>query len=514
MQRKVLPLLVISLSGLAWLPIPTKAIASTPLTRAIVQDIYNLVQLMPQNRPKRQARRADAMIPGDGLSTGRSSLAQLRFNDGSLARVGEQAVFRFLPQTRNFRLSNGTVLLLIPPGRGTTRVRTPSAAAAVRGSALFLRYDEKTDTTIVGALTNSGIEVFDKDEANSHVLKAGQMMLVVKGKLKGLYDFDLRQFYETSDLVRGLELNNTNPTIATDAALDSVRVETTEALNQQKPVTGEGVITNPTFAQLSTDTSTASTTPSNNNQDSTITSKPDSSDSIDPANRRQSRRVRETPVNNPPVNQTPINQPPTPSEPPVNQPPTSQPESPTQPPVNPPTQPESPTQPPISQPPSSQPPINPPTKPESPVNPPPSSQPPINPPTKPESPVNPPPSSQPPVNPPTKPESPVNPPTQPESPVNPPPSSPPPPINQPPSSQPPPVNPPPSSQPPVNPPTQSESLTRPPVNQQPIERPVPQPQPESPSREQPDSRPPGRLEPPNSRPEENLNNSGASRTGY
>ncbi len=450
MQRKVLPLLVISLSGLAWLPISTKAIASTPLTRAVVQDIYNLVQLMPQNRPKRQARPADAMIPGDGLSTGRSSLAQLRFNDGSLARVGEQAVFRFLPQTRNFRLSNGTVLLLIPPGRGTTRVRTPSAAAAVRGSALFLRYNEKTDTTIVGALTDSGIEVFDKDEANSHVLKAGQMMLVVKGKLQGLYDFDLRQFYETSDLVRGLELNNTNPTIATDAALDSVRVETTEALNQQKPVTGEGVITNPTFAQLSTDTSTASTTPSHNNQDSTITIQPDSSDSIDPANRRQSRRVRETPVNNPPVNQTPINQPPpTPSEPPVNQPPINQPPT--------------PSELPVKQPPTSQP--------ESPTSPP-SSQPPVNPPTQPESPT-PPPSSQPPVNPPIQPESPVNPPIQPESPVNP-----------------------------------------PPVNQQPIERPVPQPQPELSPREQPDSRPPGRLEPPNSRPEENLNNSGASRTGY
>jgi FecR protein len=252
MFRKLFPLLAISLSGVAILPVSDQVNALTPLTRGQVQQLRNLVQLMPQNKPKRKAKLSDSIIPGDGLSTGRSSLADLRFNDGSLARVGEQAIFRFLPQTRNFTLNNGTVLLLIPPGRGRTNIKTPSAAAAIRGSALFVRYDSATDTTVVGALTNSGIEVTDKDGANSQVLKAGQMMVVVKGKFEKLYNFDLRSFYETSDIIRGLDLTRQSPTDASkNPTLDSVRAETSEALAKQPRITGVGMIQNPSFLKVS-----------------------------------------------------------------------------------------------------------------------------------------------------------------------------------------------------------------------------------------------------------------------
>ncbi|WP_414552129.1 FecR domain-containing protein, partial [Anabaena sp. CCY 0017] len=223
----------------------------TPLTRAEIQNLRNIVQLIPLRQRQRPARRADPMNPGDRLSTGRASLADLRFNDGSLARVGEQAVFRFLPQSRNFTLSNGTMLLLIPPGRGKTRIQTPNAAAAIRGSALFVRYDEKTDTTVVGALTNSGIEVFNQKASQNQLLEAGQLMVIVKGEFQGLYDFDLRTFYETSDLVRGLNLDQLDIDDTSDRAIASVKAEITTAVAKQLPVNGEKVIENPSFLQLS-----------------------------------------------------------------------------------------------------------------------------------------------------------------------------------------------------------------------------------------------------------------------
>ncbi len=251
MFRKLFPLLAISLSGVAILPVSDRVNALTPLTKGEVQGLRNLVQLMPQSKPKRRARLLDPLVPGDGLSTGRSSLADVRFNDGSLARVGEQAVFQFSPKTRNFTLNNGTVLLLIPPGRGRTNIRTPSAAAAIRGSALFVRYDQATDTTVVGALTNSGIEVTDKDAANSQVLQAGQMMVVVKGKFEKLYNFDLRNFYETSQIVRGLDLTRQSTSVDKNPALDSVRAETSEALAKQPRVEGQGAIQNPSFLKIS-----------------------------------------------------------------------------------------------------------------------------------------------------------------------------------------------------------------------------------------------------------------------
>ncbi|MGB7379875.1 MAG: FecR family protein, partial [Rivularia sp. (in: cyanobacteria)] len=251
MFRKLVPLAIASLWGVVLIPLPQRADASTPLTRAVVKKLHNWVQLIPQNRPKRRARRSDSMNPGDGLATGRASLADLRFNDGSLARIGERAVFRFLPRTRTFSLSNGTVLLLIPPGQGRTKVRTRSAAATIRGSALFVRYDEQTDTTVVGSLTNSGIKVFNKDESRSQVLKAGQFIVVVKGRIEGLYNFDLRTFYDTSDLVRGLNLTTPSDTNSSDAAMASVQAETSEALIKQVPIVGDQVIENPSFIELS-----------------------------------------------------------------------------------------------------------------------------------------------------------------------------------------------------------------------------------------------------------------------
>ncbi|MEH1941181.1 MAG: FecR family protein, partial [Nostoc sp.] len=259
MFHKSFPLLVIGLWGVIVLPLPNRVSAITPLTRAEIQDLRNMVQLIPKDKlKKRPARKSDAMIPGDGLSTGRASLADLRFNDGSLARVGEQALFQFLPKTRSFRLSNGTALLLIPPGRGQTRIQTPSAAAAIRGSALFVRYDQQTDTTIVGALTNSGIEVSNKEASQTQLLQAGQMMVIVKGKFQGLYDFDLRNFYQTSDLVRGFDLTKQNITPTADPAIASVQAETTAALNAQSPITGEGVVENPSFLQLTPSPSNSS----------------------------------------------------------------------------------------------------------------------------------------------------------------------------------------------------------------------------------------------------------------
>jgi hypothetical protein len=242
--RKLLLLLMMSLWGGVVLSLPQKASAVTPLTKAVIEEIKNLVQLVPQNKPKRQARKLDAMIPGDGLSTGRASLAELRFNDGSIARIGQQAVFRFLPKTRKLRLSDGTVLLLIRPGQGETRVNTPNAAAAIRGSALFVRYNPQTETTIVGALTDSGIQVHNKNASQKQNLAAGQLIVVVKDRFQGLYEFDLRTFYETSNLVRGLDLTLKSGTPNSDPALASIQAETAAAVATQQPLTGQGVLQN------------------------------------------------------------------------------------------------------------------------------------------------------------------------------------------------------------------------------------------------------------------------------
>ncbi|MGF1498251.1 MAG: FecR domain-containing protein [Elainellaceae cyanobacterium] len=256
MFRKVTLLLTALVWSAGSAILPQAAWSTTTLTRADIERLRNQVNLIPDGRSARPATLDDLMTPGDALSTAREAFAELRFNDGSLARVGELVLFQFVPNTRTFQLSNGTLLLLVPPGRGNTRIRTPNATAGVRGSALFVRYNQETDTTLVGALTTSGIEVGNSDLSQRQELKAGQLAVIVGDRIESVYEFDLTTFYETSELVRGLNLETTENLQGVradlrDESMTQVRQETTDALQAQSPVTGPGIIENPSFVQLS-----------------------------------------------------------------------------------------------------------------------------------------------------------------------------------------------------------------------------------------------------------------------
>lgn len=135
-----------------------KAQAETALTQAVIEDMRNLVQLLPQNSSARRARVKDIVTPGDKISTGCASLVELRFNEGTHARIGEQAVFLFLPKTRKLRLSNGTLLLLVPPNSGITIIQTPDTVCKHQGGAIFVRHDHDYGTIVSGLTSEVSCE--------------------------------------------------------------------------------------------------------------------------------------------------------------------------------------------------------------------------------------------------------------------------------------------------------------------------------------------------------------------
>lgn len=246
MFRRTATLIAVVLSG--QLLFAAEVAAQTTLNRAVVQTVRNRVQVLRQNQSPRVARVSDVLTPGNGVSTARASFAELRFNDGSLGRLGEQVVFWFSAGTRNFRLSNGTILMLIPPGQGRTQIRTPNAAAGIQGSALFVRYIPETDTTIVGALTDSGIEVFNRDGSQRQALRGGQMVVAVGDRIEQIYDFDLNSFYETSELVRGLApTEESNSEESADSTIAQVQVEMQTAIAQQQPLSSDQILETPSF---------------------------------------------------------------------------------------------------------------------------------------------------------------------------------------------------------------------------------------------------------------------------
>ncbi|MGF1570012.1 MAG: FecR domain-containing protein [Nodosilinea sp.] len=232
--------------------------ADVPLTRADVESILNRVEFIPRGRSARAARMSDFLGVGDALRTAAESRAQLRFNDGSLARVGERATFRFVPNTRNFRLSNGTMLLLIPPGRGRSTIQTPSAITGVQGSAVVVRYIEDRDLTVVMALTNNpagpmtvtstscgsaeGAGGESTNCATEYSLYAGQMALVQDNRVD-ILEFDLPTFYQTSPLIEDLNLDqpdtesSQDPATGEDGEVSDLDTSSTES--SEDPATEE-----------------------------------------------------------------------------------------------------------------------------------------------------------------------------------------------------------------------------------------------------------------------------------
>jgi ABC-type amino acid transport substrate-binding protein len=96
-----------------------------------------------------------------------------------------------------------------------------------------VQYTPATDTTVVGALTNSGIEVGNRNRSQNQALQAGQLAVVVRNRITRIAQFDLRTFYETNELVQGLELSQETPGDRSDPALAAVRAETLAALQRQ-----------------------------------------------------------------------------------------------------------------------------------------------------------------------------------------------------------------------------------------------------------------------------------------
>jgi FecR protein len=213
-----------------------QALANTPLTQATVRSAQNKVNVKLGSNDFRPAKIQDRLQPDDRLKTLRNSRAELKFNDGSLARVGELSSFQFLRGTRTFALGNGTYLFMIPPGRGSTQFKTRNATAGVNGSALFIRYIEQTDTLIMGALTNNpkGPMTVTTPDGTVQEVRAGQMVVTEAGQIKGFYEFDLKTFYETSSLAKDLNLQGQLNQPEGDSDLVGVREETVEALATQK----------------------------------------------------------------------------------------------------------------------------------------------------------------------------------------------------------------------------------------------------------------------------------------
>lgn len=108
--------------------------AAQPLSRATVTQLKNDVRYRPADGTERPAKVSDVVQGSDVLRTGVQSLAEVRFEDKTLARIGSNTIFSFKEGTREMELHSGLMLFHVPKGAGGAKIRTRAATAAITGT--------------------------------------------------------------------------------------------------------------------------------------------------------------------------------------------------------------------------------------------------------------------------------------------------------------------------------------------------------------------------------------------
>jgi hypothetical protein len=222
-------------------------------------------------------------VPLDALRTSADAIAELLFNEGSIARVDKGTTFRFRQGLRRFELPNriarnetifvledGIALIIVPPNGTGTQVETPEGKVNILASApvaatslspvatkalsraiaqtdllappqqssvVMVSHDATTRTTQVFALTDGDITVTDAQGRKTTALIGGQTVPIAQGQVGQVQEFNLAEFYRTVPLAAGLG-NGQEAVVAAQPApvqitLNQARVETIAAIRRQ-----------------------------------------------------------------------------------------------------------------------------------------------------------------------------------------------------------------------------------------------------------------------------------------
>ncbi len=112
--------------------------AAMPFTSATVTKVENEVLYGSRSGGSSSTRPAsvmDVVYESNFLLTKMESRAELQYPDGSVIRVGQNAVFTFDAASRTLSLEKGSLLFHIPKGSGGGTIKTPTLTAALTGTA-------------------------------------------------------------------------------------------------------------------------------------------------------------------------------------------------------------------------------------------------------------------------------------------------------------------------------------------------------------------------------------------
>jgi hypothetical protein len=112
-------------------------LAAEPLNSATVSRVENQVSYGKVIGDKSETRPAvtnDVIQSRNFLLSEMNSRAELRYEDGTIVRIGQNTIFTFEANNRIFDLKKGTFVFYVPKGKGGGTIKTQSFTAAITGT--------------------------------------------------------------------------------------------------------------------------------------------------------------------------------------------------------------------------------------------------------------------------------------------------------------------------------------------------------------------------------------------
>lgn len=108
-----------------------------PLNSATVTRVENQVSYGKVIGDKSESRPAvpnDVIKANNYLMSEIDSRAEMKYDDGTIVRIGQNTIFSFEANTRTLNLKKGTFVFYVPKGKGGGQIKTPSFTAAITGT--------------------------------------------------------------------------------------------------------------------------------------------------------------------------------------------------------------------------------------------------------------------------------------------------------------------------------------------------------------------------------------------
>lgn len=176
-----------------------------PLQRAEITTIVNEVRVVKPQAAPQPAKVSEIIRPNEGVLTGPKSRAELVFSDKTLARLGANTQFTFVPGSRTTEIQQGTMLLQVPKGAGGAQVKTAAVTAAVTGTTIMIEFFPGISVKII--VLEGTLRVSLTNRLGESLLLTPGKMLIMKPdatRIPDPVDVDLKKLVKTSKLIAGM----------------------------------------------------------------------------------------------------------------------------------------------------------------------------------------------------------------------------------------------------------------------------------------------------------------------